>query len=651
MNIKILDSWIRDYLKTKATPKEFAKAMSLTSVSIERMEKYGNDFLYDIEVTTNRPDVASVIGLAREAGAVLPQFGIPATFLPLKLEKPKDTIDDPLPLTIKSDDTLVNRICAVVLEITMKDSPKEITERLESSDIRSINNIVDITNYVMRVVGNPTHVFDYDLLKTRTLVVRESRRHEQIKTLDGKEYKLEGGDIVADDGVGNIVDLLGVMGLENSVVKKNTKRIVYFINNIDPQKVRETSMRHGIRTEAAQLNEKSIDPEAAYDALLYGISLFKKIADGKIVSEIIDIYPKAIQPKKVSVSFEHIQRVMGVKIPEKTALQILKSLGFDPKVKENTIETIVPTYRTNDIVIPEDIIEEIARVYGYHNIPNSLPPIALSELPTIHNHFYWEKRVKDALKYWGFTEVYSYPIVSEEMYEGPTEKAVTLANPLGEEFVYMRSTLVPSLLKVIAENRNYETAKIFEIANIYENNGKELPKETPTFAGVIKGKNVSFYEVKGVIEQVLLDLGIEKLLFKPSKHGGLGASVFIEKEYLGEIEVFDSELINFELNFEIILRHATNKKVFKPLAKYPPIIEDISLVVKEDILTGDILETIQKQSKIVKLVTLLDKYQDTRTFHIIYQDAEKNLTQEEVAEIRDRILKVIAEKFDAHTKE
>lgn len=651
MNIKILDSWIRDYLKTKAAPSEFAKAMSLTSVSIERMEKHGNDFLYDIEVTTNRPDVASVIGLAREAGAVLPQFGIPATFVPLKLEMPKETIEDPLPLTIKSDDRLVNRLCAVVLEITIKDSPEEIKERLETSDIRSINNIVDITNYVMRTVGHPTHVFDYDLLKTRTLVVRESRKNERIKTLDGKEYILEGGDIVAEDGVGNIVDLLGVMGLENSVVKETTKRIIYFINNIDPQKIRETSMRHGIRTEAAQLNEKSIDPETAYEALLYGIELFKKIADGKIVSEIIDIYPKALQPKKVSVSLQHIQRVMGVILPEKTALQILDALGFEPKVKGNSIETTVPTYRTQDIEIPEDIIEEIARVYGYHNIPNTLPPIAVSELPTIHNHFYWESRVKNALKYWGFTEAYTYPIVSEEMYEGPTEKAVTLANPLGEEFVYMRSTLVPSLLKVIAENKNYETVKLFEIANTYENNGKELPKETPMFAGVVKGKTTSFYEVKGVIEQVLLDLGIEKLFFKPSKQGGLGASVYIEKEYIGEIEVFDSELINFELNFEITLKHATNKKVFKPLAKHPPIIEDISLVVKEDILTGDIIETIEKQSEIIKQVTLLDKYENTRTFHIMYQDAQKNLTQEEVEKIRDRILKVVAEKFDAHTKE
>lgn len=654
MNIKILDSWIREYLKTRATPKEFAKAMSLTSVSIERVEKHGTDFLYDIEVTTNRIDVASVLGLAREAGAVLPQFGIPATFTPPKLTKPNDKIDNPLPLTIQNNDKLVNRICAVIMEVTVKDSPKQIKDRLEATDIRSINNIVDVTNYVMRVIGHPTHVFDYNLLKTKTLVIRESRNKERIKTLDEKEYVLTGGDIVAEDGIGNIVDLLGIMGLTNSVVNEKTKRIVYFIDNVNAQKIRKTSMQHGIRTEAAQLNEKSVDPNAAYDALLYGIELYKQIAGAKLISNIIDIYPNKPKEKTVSVSKARINSVIGVGIPERTILQILSNLGFKPSVGNEKIDVLVPSYRSDDISIPEDIIEEIARVYGYHNIPNSLPPVTLSNAVNIHNDFYWETRVKNALKYWGFTETYTYPIVSETMYEGPIEDAVTLSNPLGEEFAFMRATLVPSLLQVVEENKNYDSFNIFEIGNVYKRKVGDLedhlPEQIITLAGVVKQKKSSFYHAKGAIEQLLSDIGISDLSFKPSINGGLGASVSIDKEYIGEIEVLDDELVNFELNFQKILFQAKNRKVFTQLAKHPAIIEDITCVFEEDILTGDIIETITIQSKLVKSVHLITKYKDTKTFRIVYQDPQKNLTTDEVSEIREKIVHALVKKHRATLK-
>lgn len=650
MNIKILDSWIREYLKTRATPKEFAKAMSLTSVSIERVEKHGADFVYDIEVTTNRIDVASVIGLAREAGAVLPQFGIPATFMPPKLKIPTEKITDPVSLTIQNNDRLVNRICAVVMEVNVKDSPKIIKERLETSDIRSINNIVDVTNYVMRVIGHPTHVFDYDLLKTKTLVIRESRNKERIKTLDGKEYVLTGGDIVAEDGIGNIVDLLGVMGLENSVVNEKTKRIVYFIDNVDAQKIRKTSMQHGIRTEAAQLNEKTVDPNASYDALLFGIELYKQIAGAKLISNIIDIYPNKPKEKTVTVPKTRINSVIDVDIPERTILQILSNLGFTPSVSNEKIDVLVPSYRSDDISIPEDIIEEIARVYGYHNIPNSLPPVTLSSAVNIHNDFFWETRVKNALKYWGFVETYTYPIVSETMYEGPIEDAVTLSNPLGEEFAFMRETLVPNLLQVVEENKNYDSFNIFEIGNVYKKKLGNLPEQIITLAGVVKQKNSAFYRAKGSIEQLLSDIGINDLQFKPSVKGGLGASVSIGKEYIGEIEVLDDELVNFELNFQKILACANNKKIFTQLAKHPAIIEDITCVFEEDILTGDIIETIITQSKLVKSVNLITKYKDTKTFRILYQDPQKNLTTDEVAEIRGKIVHALVKKHRATLK-
>jgi len=286
MNIRILNSWILEYLKTAAKPATIAEKLSLTSVSVEKIEKHGDDYIYEIEVTTNRPDLMSVIGIARETAAILPHFDIDAKYTPLKVREVDN--NSPLDLKIVNDLNLVNRICAVAIEVKLGPSPKKVTERLEAADIRSLNNAIDVTNYVMREVGHPMHAFDYDkLLKTGSLIVRESKKDEKIKTLDGKEHELAGGDIVADNGEGEIIDLLGVMGTENSAVDDNTKRVLLFVDNNNPVKIRKTSMNLGIRSEAAVLNEKGVDPELAMQAILRGVELLEEIANGKVISKVL----------------------------------------------------------------------------------------------------------------------------------------------------------------------------------------------------------------------------------------------------------------------------------------------------------------------------------------------------------------------------
>lgn len=650
MNIKILDSWLRDHLQTNATPQNIAKAMSLTSVSIERMEKYGKDYVYDIEITTNRPDLMSIVGLAREAAAVLPQFGYKAEFIPPKITKPQK-IEKELPLKIINNEKLVGRICAVVMEVNVKPSPDQIKERLETSDIRSLNNVIDVTNYIMRTIGHPSHVFDYDRLSNNTIRIRESSKGEQITTLDGKTYTLAGGDIVADDGEGNIIDLIGIMGLQNSVVTNDTKRIVLFIDNNDPQRMRRTSMQLNIRTEAVQMNEKSIDPELAYDALTYGISLYQDIAEATLLSNVIDIYPSPKKTHTVSVSLSKIHEVIGVPIQQKEAETILHKLGFKVESKENIIKATIPSYRSDDITIPEDLIEEIARVYGYHNLPSLLPPITTSELTQIENNqFYWEDKVKGALKYWGYTEVYSYPMVSEQMYEGPLDNAVKLANPLGEEFVYMRRTLVPNLLKVVNDNKNYESIKIFEIANVYEKQGKDLPSETRNIAILIQEKGTTFFHLKGLLEQLTRDIGIQTISFEPADKSGLETNVLLNGEEIGSIEVLDENLINTELNFEALVAHASNKKSYLPLSKFPSIYEDLSLIVPDEITTKNVIDTIKSTNTLIKSVTFIDKYENSKTFHIEYQDENKNLTNEEVKYIRNDIFTNLKNKLSVLEK-
>lgn len=647
MNIKILDSWLREYLTTDAKPKELARALSLTSVSIERIEPFGKDSIYDIEVTTNRPDLMSVTGLAREAATVLPQFGHNASY-----KKPegalKPTNKESL-ISINNDPKLVNRILAVVMDVTVDPSPKEIQDRLETSDIRSLNNVIDVTNYVMRSIGHPTHVFDFDRLQTKTLTIRESNAGEVVKTLDNKEHTLAGGDIVAVDDSGRIVDLLGVMGLENSVVTDQTKRILFFIDTVDAKRIRKTSMGLGIRTDAAQVNEKDIDPELALDAMMYGIKLYQKLAKGKVVSEIIDIYPKPVSQKTISVSLEKIHSVIGVPVPKTTVVSVLKSLGFTVDVNDDTFHVTPPTIRQKEIDGAEDIIEEIARVYGYHNLPSLLPP-STTQTPYHIDEFYWENRLKTAMKYFGYTEVYTYSMVSESEFEGPLEEAVTIRNPLTEDHVHMRKTIVPSLLKVVHENRAYPEIRIFEIANIYRKKENNLPLEKRTFAGVIKKEQASFFEVKGLLEQVFADIGISSVSFTPISSGGIGADILVGKKQIGEIEILDENIVNFEIDFEELISHASTKKTFTPLAKYPPFIEDLAFVIPADIQTGDVIEAIKSVDTVIKDVTLLDKYENSRTFHIIYQSKSKNLTADEVKNIREKIVSTLKKKFGAEVR-
>jgi phenylalanyl-tRNA synthetase beta chain len=241
-------------------------------------------------------------------------------------------------------------------------------------------------------------------------------------------------------------------------------------------------------------------------------------------------------------------------------------------------------------------------------------------------------------------------MVSEGLFEGPLEEAVEINNPLNEEFVYMRKTLVPSLLKVATENKTNETIKIFEIANIYNKRPNDLPEEVLTLAGVIKKDKVSFYEIKGLIEQLCFDLGIKNLSIKQSEKAGNGASVYLDKEYLGEIEILDAQLIDFELNFALLLESASLKKEYKPLNKFPPIIEDLSVIVDVNIKTADIVKNIQSQSDLITDVSLKDSYKNSRTFHINYQDPQKNLTNQEVSKIREQIITSLKKEFKASVR-
>ncbi len=626
MDILIPDLWLREYLNTKAKPAELQKYLSLCGPSVERVHKGKTGPVYSIEVTTNRVDSASVYGIAREAATILPRFKIAASLVEPVLGDAKG--ENTAPLEIKSLPKFVNRVIAVVLDVENTSSPDWMKDKLEDVGIRSLGSLIDITNYVMVETGHPTHVFDYDRIKTNKLIFRESQKGEEVTTLDGKTHKLPGGDIVIDDGTGEIIDLPGIMGTENSVVTENTKRIIFFVDNINPANIRKTSMSLALRTQAAATNEKGVDPELGMTAVLRGLQLYKEICNAKIVSKLHDIYPKPYKPKKIEVSQEFITERLGIEIPAKEIESILVSLGFSvSNIQHSTFDILIPSFRANDVSIPEDLVEEVARIYGYHNLPSQLMEGPLPPQLT-NSPFEFEYGAKLALKNLGGVEVYTMSLVPEG------EGLLKLKNPLGKDGEYLRDSLSPSLVRAVLENyREEKPFHLFEMANIYIPRKGDLPEEKMILAGIFS-ENFDYRRAKGIVESFLKDVRVPIALAK------IGKFEYLENDHL----------LYYEFETQKLQENSLMAAPYNPIPKYPPQVEDLTLIVQPRTLIGEVIEKIKSSDPHITSVELVDTYENTRTLRIQYQDSEKTLTDQDVKEIREKVTKSI-QKLGAAVKE
>ena len=628
MNIQILDSWLRDYLNTKANPQKIAKYISLCGPTFDRVRpiKIGGkrDWVYDIEITSNRVDAMSVYGIAREASVILPQFRINANLQKIKISippKPKKS----LPFKVITNKKLVYRTTAVIVgDIKNWESPDWVKDRLNAAGVRSLNSVVDITNYVMIELGQPMHVFDYNKIRNATIIIRESRRGEKITSFDDKTYSLPGGDIIFKSTDNKIIDLPGIIGTKNSVVDKNTKRFIFFVDNNNAAKIRKTSMSLGIRTVAATLNEKNVDPELGMTAILRALYLVKKICQGQILSKIYDNYPDPIKSKTVQTTHEFISNRLGIEISKIQTTKILDSLGFKPSWSGENLSVTVPSFRNFDVAIPEDIVEEIARIYGYHNLPSIL---LSGELPENYSgSFKFEEKIKNLLVNYGGIEVYTSSLVSKEKIKG---KALKLKNPLGSDSEYLRNSLKHSLIDAAKQNKGEaKPFHLFEIANVYLPLKKELPEEKMILAGIFV--NFSFRKSKGIIESAISDLGIKSTkLVKIRKMSN--------NNYYYEVEVN-------------ALRKLSGINSYVPLAKYPAQVEDISFVLPDKTESGDVYEKIKSVDSNVRKVELAKIYNNSYTFRIWYQSPIKTLNNQEVEKIRNKVTKAVESTFGAKVK-
>lgn len=616
MNIKITYNWLLDYLDTDATPDQIREYLALCGPSVESVEKIGDDYVFDIEITSNRIDTASVIGVAQEAQAILPMFGKKAKLklnplVNLKFDQVKPGSGFDLKVDIKSPD-LVSRFTSLIFDqVEIGDSPKFIQDRLKLAGVKVINNVVDISNYLMITLGQPIHMFDYDKIADHHMIVRESKKGEKLVTLDEKEIILPGGDIVIEDGSGKLIDLCGIMGGLNSAISAKTKRVLLFVQTYNKSKIRKTTMTTGQRTIAATFFEKGLDEERVVATTVSAAQLLEKYCHAKTVSKIQDIYPKKSPEKNLKFNMSIFEKLIGIRLDNDVIKKILSNLGFGVSfIGNEIIEVKVPVWRLNDIDIPEDIIEEVARVYGYHNISSMLQPAVYVEQPKeMEQIFVFQNRIKIFLKHLGLNEVINYSMISKNMIEDSRlkiEDHLRLSNSLSEDIEFLRISLLPSLSKNIVENKGKkETLKLFEIAKVYLPNKGSLPDEVYK-VGI--ATNTSYFDLKGIIEAIYKELNISELA-------------------LPEIVEKDGSFMA-ELDFVTLIKNCKLVPTYKPLHPYAIIKLDKTFEVGPN-NTYEAISKKAKRSKLLQKIEVMTLYQNKLTLRFYYSSSDRNITEEE----------------------
>lgn len=620
-------SWLKDYVEVGLKPKVLGDQLTEIGLGCEKITEQDGDTVFELEITPNRPDCLSIIGVAREIAAIERKtLKFPKSKIDITNVKP-ETI---LPLKILTDSAINPRFTGIIIDgISVRESPAWLKKRLESIGQRPINNIVDITNYVMFELGNPLHTFDYDKIKGHLMRVHKTKGGEKFKSVDGISYILPTNAIVISDEE-NIIDLCGIKGGFNSGTFEETKTIFIRIPVEVPSLIRGASQALGLRSEASSIFERGVNAGGTLETLQRCVDLVLEIAGGEIASEIYDIKKEDFKPWVVELNLERLYKILGISIEKNEVIDLLARLNLKAgKISNETLEVKIPTYR-NDLKIQEDLMEEVARLYGYNNFPKTVPS---GEIPTntvpYFKDYRLEEKVKNILRASGFSEIYSYSLVSEkallELNIDP-QKVLRVDNAVSLEFEYLRPALKIGLLNAASQNEPYfETINLFELGKVYLGENLDKAREVYFLSGISNSK--SFFEVKGVLDKLLEELGVKEDLSQ-------------------SIEATEEGLL-FELNFSEILEKTDLEKKFAPVPKYPPVIEDISLKIDPEVKFGQIVESIKKQSRLISQVIMIDQYENKRTFRIIYQDPEKNLSNNEVAKIREKIHRTLEEQFKA----
>ena len=624
------------------------------------------DTIFEYEITSNRVDCYGVIGIAREAAATFKKkFVLPK----VNQTGNNENVADYLSVEVRDSELCKRYVARVVKNIKLAPSPAWMQERLRAVGIRPINNIVDITNYVMAEYGQPMHAFDYDLLEGHKIVVDRAKDGEEFETLDGMVRKLDKDILMINDGK-KAVAVAGIMGGENSKITDDVTTMVFECATFDGTNIRLSSKRLGLRTDSSGKFEKGLDPNNAYDAMMRACSLVEELGAGEVVGGYVDVYPVKAVESRVKFEPERINKLLGTDISREDMLEIFDRIEL--KYDKETDEIVAPTFR-QDIHFMADLAEEVARFFGYDKIPTTLPKSSAA-IGGINLKLEIEELARDVAKFLGFSEAMNYSFESAKVFDklnlskdSRYRKAIEISNPLGEDFKIMRTQAVNSILNSLSTNynRRNKDVHLFELANIYipkELPLKELPDERMQFVLGFYGKE-NFFDMKGVVEEFLYTIGIVgKLHYDPScreefLHPGRKADIVfdgVRLGYLGEVHPLVCE--NYKLgertyiavlDLPNIISFVNFDIKYTGIAKYPSISRDISLVVPKNILVGEIEDIIEKNGgSNLESFKLFDIYEGDQieagfksvAYSLTFRNKERTLLDTEVNEVMDKIL-------------
>ncbi len=681
MNILIPHTWLLEHLETTASPKELQRLVSLSGPSVERIYDRLGDSVYDVEITTNRVDSMSIRGFAREAAVILSQTDKSSKLKPLTRKQADTSIAVRLPLPKIFDNPELNfrTLCVVLSNIERTPTPEWMATRLQQTEMNVHDAAIDITNYITHELGHPCHAFDYDKLMATggEIHIVEAQAGETFVTLDGVTFTTKGGEVVFKNAQGTIIDLPSIKGTKNTSVDDSTKNIMLLMESIRPDKVRFASMTHAIRTTAAQLLEKNLDPHLATETLALGIELYKSICHAKQASEIHDSFltgqPRAKQ-ETVTLNSQEVTRYLGISLPSEHLVSILEQLGCSVEIEQSesrsphfVLHVTPPTFRS-DLHIPADIVEEIARIYGYHNLPSALMD---TEIPTTYQentNFELEHKLKTFLALIGWQETYSYSLVSQELAAqsgmAPADH-LAVANPLTEDMVYLRKTLVPSLVQMIKTNPMNRPLSVFEFATVYLESGVEAGKvagqkitavpHQPLRIGLTSTQ--SYEHLKGALEALLNQVYVDTLSVvtdaKPMPGYKQSAQLYVANglgkgipagTHLGWIGIeADSHFAAAELDWVSLLSVAKQNPTYQPLPKTSIVTEDITFTLPEKTEVGPLITAIKQVHPYIKAVDFAGKYKQNVSLRLTFHNPESNLSSLDIEPIRKQIVESVAQ--------
>jgi len=653
------------------------------------INEYGlNDYVYKLDLTPNYARCLGMLGIAREIKAMLAGEK-EVKFPEIDIKETEENVKDYVNIKVDDKDLCPRYTGKIIKDVTIKPSPKWMQNRLKAAGIRPINNIVDITNYVLLEYNQPLHAFDYDKIAQNTVIVRRANKDEELITLDDEKRSLNENTLLITDEE-KILGLAGVMGGKVSEVTEKTKNIFLESAYFDPLNIRKTSSDFGIHSEASHRFEREIDIERVVEASNRAAYLMQEYADGKIVKGVIDKYPEPYQEKVIELESERVNKILGLSLSNDQIKNMLKNLEFNVEIYENSglLKVKVPSYRT-DVEQKADLIEEVARMYGYNNIPTTTPERRQQGHRTEKQKI--QIKIKDILTAGGLNEIKTFSLMDKKAYdklqinnEDDLRNWVKIKNPLNKAFEIMRTTLIPGTVEVLSNNnkRQLSNMAVFEIGRIYKNTGKnKRPFEEKMITGGSMGVDIKswnnsapdFFYLKGVLEELFQRLNIEVQYEKEEKnflHPGRTALIKSGKEKIGFIGELNYEVIDeydlvegttiFELNFDKMLEKIKEKKNnYQPLPKFPAVNRDLAIVLDKDVPVSEI-EKIMKIAggSLLEDIDLFDLYEGDQiavgkkslAFNLKFRSTERTLRDEEVNEVFNNILEDLTEEVGAEIR-